>query len=337
MNILITGGAGGIGSTLCIELAKNGHTVVALDDFSHGYMENLFDNAKQVCDAVPLDIRETTKLTELLQFNKTDVIVHLAALTSLPECESNPSECMSVNVAGTASVLTAARLAKIKRVIVASTSAIYENNLELEAPFKEDLKVKPTLMYPLSKKLMEDMVQSYISNYGMDIVTLRLFNVFGPRQDIHRPSPPLLNYIVKQFAKKESCTFYSTGTQKRDYVHVDDVVRLVESCLDNPKAKGQTYNVCTSTLTSVHDVIQSAMAAFGDFAFEFKESTEFWSNFEILKQGMPLSPDVIDREVNKFSLGSYEKVMWELSWVPNTSISKLMTETMKKNYELITG
>jgi len=331
MNILITGGAGGIGSTLCIELAKNGHTVVALDDFSHGYMENLFDNDKQVCDAVALDIRETIKLTELLQFNKTDVIVHLAALTSLPECESNPAECLSVNVAGTASVLKAAKDAGVKRTIVASTSAIYEGNTEEEAPFLENLQVKPTLFYPLSKKLMEDVVQSYITNYDMDIVTLRFFNVFGPRQDVHRPSPPLLNYIVKQVANGEPCTFYSNGEQKRDYVHVDDVVKLIELCVNKSEAKGQIYNVCTGTLTSVKDVVQSAVIAFGDLKYEFMPSTEYWSSYKL-----SISKDAVEREVNKFSLGSYVKALWELGWMPNITISKLMTETMKKNYELIT-
>lgn len=331
MNILITGGAGGIGSTLCIELVRNGHTVVALDDFSHGYMENLIEDGKQVCDAVALDIRKTSRLTKLLKSNKTDVIVHLAALTSLPECESNPTECLSVNVAGTASVLKAAKDAGVKRTIVASTSAIYEGNTEDEAPFFEDLRVKPSLFYPLSKKLMEDVVRSYIKNYDMDIVTLRFFNVFGPRQDIHRPSPPLLNYIVKQVAKQEPCTFYSTGDQKRDYVHVDDVVKLIELCIDKPKAKGQIYNVCTGTLTSVKDVVQSAIKAFGEFEYQFKPSKEYWSSYKL-----SLSKDAVEREVNKFSLGSCAKAMWELAWTPDKNIQNLMTQTMKKNYELIT-
>jgi nucleoside-diphosphate-sugar epimerase len=257
--------------------------------------------------------------------------VHLAALTSLPECESNPSECLSVNVAGTASVLKAAKDAGVKRTIVASTSAIYEGNTESEAPFAENIQVKPSLFYPLSKKLMEDVVQSYIVNYDMDIVTLRFFNVFGPRQDVHRPSPPLLNYIVKQVVKGESCTFYSNGEQKRDYVHVDDVVKLIELCINKPTARGQIYNVCTGTLTSVKDVVESAVTAFGDLQYEFRPSKEYWSSYKL-----SISKDAVEREVNKFSLGSCTKAMWELSWKPNKNIQHLMTETMKKNYELIT-
>lgn len=330
MNVLITGGAGGIGSTLCIELLKN-HKVIALDDLSHGYLENLGVNGRLVCEFIPEDIRNTESMTKHFKDNKIDVVVHLAALTSLPECESNPMECLSVNVAGTASVLKAANDAGVKRVIVASTSAIYEGNKPTESPFKEDLIVSPSLFYPLSKKLMEDVIDSYINNYSMDIVTLRFFNVFGPRQDVHRKSPPLMNYIVKQFAKQEPCTFYSTGKQQRDYVHVDDVVELIEICLSNSRAKSKIYNVCSGTLTSVNDVVSYALEAFGEFEYAFKPSKEFWADYNL-----KLSKDAIDREVNKFSLGSCSKAMWELGWKPNKDIQKLMVETMKQNYELIT-
>lgn len=336
MNILVTGGAGGIGSTLAIELSKQGHTVVALDDFSHGYMANLTEDGQQVCDVVALDIRETDKLKQLLDSNATEVIVHLAALTSLPECESNPSECIDVNVAGTASVLTAARLAKTRRVIVASTSAIYENNDKMDAPFKEKLDVEPRLFYPLSKKLMEETVQSYIDNYNMDVVTLRFFNVFGPRQDIGRQSPPLINYIVREVANKRPLTFYSTGRQQRDYVHVDDVVDLINRCLEDDRAKGGVFNVCTGTLTSVRDIIGYAEKAFGKLDYEFKESGKFWSGYNVLFEGMPLSEEVIKNEVNKFSLGSNAEAFWKLGWKPKTNIEELMIDTMKKNYELIT-
>ena len=166
---------------------------------------------------------------------------------------------------------------------------LFRSNTEEESPFFEDLQVKPSLFYPLSKKLMEDVVRSYIKNYDMDIVTLRFFNVFGPRQDIHRPSPPLLNYIVKQIAKQEPCTFYSTGNQKRDYVHVDDVVKLIELCIDKPKARGQIYNVCTGTLTSVKDVVQSAVVAFGDLKYELDRKSTRLNSSHIPLSRMPSS------------------------------------------------
>jgi nucleoside-diphosphate-sugar epimerase len=333
---MITGGAGGIGSTLALLLTKRGHKVNAVDNFNNGYMENLIEDGKQICDVTPLDIRETQQLVELIDFDKTDVIIHLAALTSLPECESDPAECLSVNVAGTASVLHAARL-RNKKVIVASTSAIYERNDKVDAPFTEYIEVNPRLMYPLSKKMMEDLIQSYIKNYDMDITTLRFFNVFGPRQDIHRKSPPLINFIVREIAANRPITFFSNGEQQRDYIHVDDVVSMIEACIGNPTAKQQTFNLCTGTLTSVKDIIGYAEKAFEmKLEHNFEQPKEYWSNYSILKEGKPLKDSVLEHEVNKFSLGSRIKAEKLLSWKPNLHIEELMIDTMRKNYELYT-
>ena len=333
---MITGGAGGIGSTLALLLTNKGHKVNAVDNFNNGYMENLFEDGKQFCDVTPLDIRETQKLVELIDFDKTDVIIHLAALTSLPECESDPTECISVNVAGTASVLHAARL-KNKKVIVASTSAIYEHNNPALAPFTEEADVSPRLMYPLSKKMMEELVESYVRNYDMDITTLRFFNVFGPRQDIHRKSPPLINFIVREVAAGRPITFFSDGHQQRDYIHVDDVVRMIEKCIDDPIAKQQTFNLCSGTLTSVRDIIGYAEKAFNKkIEHNFEQPKEFWSGYPILKEGKPLQDFVLEHEVNKFSLGSTWKSKRLLNWEPNTNIEELMIDTMRKNYELYT-
>ena len=335
MNILITGGAGGIGSTLALHLTQKGYVVVSVDNFNNGYMENLFENGKQICDSVALDIRETERLTELMEFNRTDVVIHLAAITSLPQCESDPTECLSVNVAGTASVLTAARLAGVKNIIVASTSAIYENNIF--TPFKESEPVSPRLFYPLSKKLMEDVVDSYIENYNMNITTLRFFNVFGPRQDIHRASPPLINYIVREVKKGNDLVFYSNGEQQRDYVHVDDVVKIIETCIQN--AYNVRFNVCTHTTTSVKDIIGYAEKAFNKkLNYTFKESKNYWSNYEILYKGeYPLEDGVVEREVNKYAVGSFDRAESCLGWQPNRNIEELMIDTMRKNYELYSG
>jgi len=337
LNIMITGGAGGIGSTLALLLTNKGHKVNAVDNFNNGYMENLFEDGKQICDVTTLDIRETQKLVELIDFDKTDVIIHLAALTSLPECESDPTECISVNVAGTASVLHAARL-KNKKVIVASTSAIYEHNNPALAPFTEEADVSPRLMYPLSKKMMEELVESYVRNYDMDITTLRFFNVFGPRQDIHRKSPPLINFIVREVAAGRPITFFSDGYQQRDYIHVDDVVDMIERCLpSHERTRGQTFNLCSGTLTSVRDIIGYAEKAFDKkIEHNFEQPKEFWSGYPILKEGKPLQDFVLEHEVNKFSLGSTWKSERLLNWKPNTNIEELMIDTMRKNYELYT-
>lgn len=335
MNILVTGGAGGIGSTLCMLLTRNVHTVYAFDNLNNGYFDNLIEDGKQVCNFIYGDIRHTETLTKVLHDKDIDVVVHLAALTALPICESNPTECIDVNVGGTASVLQAARMKGIK-VICASTSAIYENNDRSDAPFSEFLPVKPKLFYPLSKKLMEDVIQSYITNYDMDIITLRFFNVFGPRQDIHRKSPPLINYIVRQIKNKEKLTFYSNGEQLRDYVHVDDVVTMIEACINSPKASKRTFNLCSETLTSVKDIIGYAEKAFGKFEYEFVTADKYWNGYDIIFDGKkPLLDEVVIKEVNKYSLGSIQKAKNYLNWTPNRNIEELMIQTMKQNMEII--
>lgn len=331
MNILVTGGAGGIGSTLCLLLTKKGYNVYAFDNLNNGYLENLDGS----CEFIYGDIRSIQTLSHVIQQKKIDIIVHLAALTSLPVCESNPSECIDVNVVGTVSILNAARERGIK-VICASTSAIYENNDVLDAPFNENLPVTPRLFYPLSKKLMEEVIESYIENYDMDITTLRFFNVFGPRQDIHRKSPPLINYIVKQIKNKEKLTFYSTGEQVRDYIHVDDVVSMIELCISSPKASKKTFNLCSETLTSVKDIIRYAEKAFGRFEYEFMQADKYWSGYDnIFKGKKPLLEEVVIKEVNKYSLGSIDQAYNLLGWKPNRNIEELMIDTMKKNMEII--
>jgi nucleoside-diphosphate-sugar epimerase len=275
-------------------------------------------------------------LENVIRNKDIDVIVHLAAISSLPVCESDPVECLSVNVGGTASVLQAAREKGI-RVICASTSAIYENNDKEDAPFKETLDVNPRLFYPLSKKLMEEVIESYIQNYDMDIITLRFFNVFGPRQDVHRKMPPLINYIVRQIKNKEKLTFYSNGEQLRDYIHVDDVTTMIEACINAPKLHKPwtTYNLCTETLTSVKDIIGYAEKAFGKFEYEFVQADKYWNGYKVIFDGeKPLLNEVVEREVNKYSLGSIEKAK-NLGWEPNRNIEQLMIETMKQNMERI--
>lgn len=336
MNIFITGAAGGIGSTLALKLTQIGHKVIAYDNLNNGYEENLKENGEFFCQFIRGDIRTDYRfIANYFDYHEIDVVIHLAAITSLPECETDPHTCIDVNVGGTANILNAARRKGI-HVIVASTSAIYENNDPKEAPFKENMDVIPRLFYPLSKKLMEETIQSFIRNYDMNITTLRFFNVFGPRQDIHRKSPPLMNYIVRQVKRKEPITLYSSGNHPRDYIHVDDVVSMIEKVL--PRTDKQTFNVCTGTLTSVSDIVVYAKKAFGAFDYKFDPPAKYWSGYDELYGGAkPIQDFVIENEVKKFSLGCTKKAEELLNWKPNKDIESLMIESMKQNYELYSG
>ena len=335
MNIMITGAAGGIGSTLALELTKKGHKVIAIDNLANGYIENLYEDGKKFCKFYQRDIKDNLSISYALEKEQIDIVIHLAAITSLPSAESEPYKTIDVNVAGTAAILDAVRKSNVKRTIIASTSAIYENTMNWsKAPFKEDVEVDPRLMYPLSKKMMEDVIETYKVNYGLDIVTLRFFNVFGPRQDIHRKSPPLINYITRCFDDGIEATFYSDGTQQRDYVHVDDVVEMISLCMVVPEAAGEIFNVCTGTTTSVKDIIGYAEKAYGPFTYKFLPSEKYWGDYNLLHLGSyPLKSEVIAREVNKYAVGSYDRAKRILGWNPNTNIEELMIKTFKESLE----
>lgn len=330
MNILITGIAGGIGSTLGYQLYKNGYTIAGIDNFNNGYPENLKINGEEFCNFCEGDIRDTEKLKKILSAHEIDVVVHLAAITALPECESNPTECIDVNVAGTASVLDAARFSGIKRVIFASTSAIYENNTAQEAPFIESLDTSPRLFYSMSKKLAEEVCQSYEQNYNMNISVLRFFNVFGPRQDIHRASPPLINYVVRELRNNTAPVLHSTGLQQRDYVYVDDVTQLIELCITNDDANG-VFNVCTGKLLSVKQIVEYIQEELNtNIEPVYKNGSHFWDRYPSLFQGsFPLDKNIVSKEVDKFSLGDNHLAKHVLGWSPDTDLKKLIKHTAR--------
>lgn len=324
--ILIDGLAGGIGSTLGYFLHNKGYKVFGVDNFSNGYKENLIINGTEYATFKELDIRNTDKLTTLLKHWKIDAIAHLAALTSLPACESNPQECFSVNTMGTLSILEAAQKAGIKVVVFASTSAVYENNTTY--PFYEELPVQPTLAYPLSKKLAEDLCISYREKYGMRIPILRYFNIFGPRQDIARPNPPLLQYVVKQILKNEVPIFHSDGEQRRDYVHVNDVCKATLAAIE--QEANSTYNVCSGRAVSVNEIYKIIQKTL-DFnqPAQYNLANKLWSNYDIT-----INPEIIAKETNKFSLGSNQRLQNELGITINDNLEELIGNTAKEIKEL---
>jgi nucleoside-diphosphate-sugar epimerase len=251
-----------------------------------------------------------------------DCIIHLAAITSLPDCESNAVDAINVNVAGTMNVLECARKWNVAHVIFASTSAIYENNKE--KVFTEELDVNPRLWYSLSKKMAEDICDSYRIDYDMKITTLRFFNVFGPRQDVHRKNPPLLNYLVREIKKRNQPILHSNGEQVRDYIHVDDVVRLIDICLE--KHPDDTFNVCSGTLLSVNQIVKYVTEVL-DISIQpiYREASKLWDSYPNLFSGSyPLNKEIVAKEVNKYSKGSYQKAKNLLGWDPNTDMENLI-------------
>lgn len=326
MKILLTGAAGGIGSTLGYYLYKKGHTLTLIDNLRNGYEENLTINGETFGKFYNLSVCNRN-LVELVR-DDYDCIIHLAAITALPDCEINAVETINVNVAGTINVLECARKWNIPHVIFSSTSAVYENNKE--KLFTENLDINPRLWYSLSKKMAEEVCESYRINYDMSITTLRFFNVFGPRQDIHRKHPPLINYIVRELRNNNSPILHSDGQQKRDYVHVDDVVRLIDICLE--QKPDDTFNVCTGTLISVNEIVYCIRELFeSDIEPVYRDASKLWDNYPELFDGpYSLSKEIVAKETNKYSRGSYEKAKELLDWEPNTDIKSLIKKVVEE-------
>jgi nucleoside-diphosphate-sugar epimerase len=317
MNIIITGAAGGIGSTLADYLKSQGHKLTLIDNLRNGYIENISDVSHffpvSVCDG---------QLHIMLRGKQYDCIIHLAAVTALPDCESNVQECLRINVEGTANILETARKLNIPHVIFASTSAVYESNKEYE--FTEDLEVSPRLWYSLSKRMAEEVCESYVKNYDLNITILRFFNVFGPKQDIYRKNPPLINYLVKQLRANEAPVLHSNGEQLRDYVHVNDVTRMIDLCLD--KKPNDTFNVCSGEVLSVKQIGSYVQEALGTSIEPiYREADKLWDTYPQLFEGeYPLKKEIVQKETNKYSKGSYKKAERILGWKPNTNLEALI-------------
>ncbi len=316
MKILITGAAGQIGSGLAKRICDK-HELTLVDNLRNGYVEHLKD-AEGEFIAPFYDIDVAT--AEIYSCSGSyDAIIHLAAISSLPDCETNPLETLHCNVAATANVLDFARKMNVPHVVFASTSAVYENN-DTDV-FTEDLEVSPRLYYSLSKKMCEDLIESYREHYGSKVTVLRFFNVFGPDGDQTRPNPPLLNFVYRELTKGKAPVLSGDGEQVRDFICIDDVVSMLDLCLE--KKPNDVFNVCTGVAVSVNQISKWVAEALGkeDLGLDHKPAGELWDHYPDLFAGeYGLDKNIVGKETTRYSKGSYQKAKDLLGWEPNTDI-----------------
>lgn len=323
--IVITGGAGFLGSQLGHSLHKDNHEVILIDDLSFGYRDNLIIDGQTFGTFILDDIRNPN-LSQYL--DGVDVVIHFAAIAALPVNQSEPMRAFSVNVAGWANVLEACRKAKIAKVIFASTSAVYENNIVF--PFTETDTVSPYLAYSMTKKHAEDIALSYVKLYDMDICLPRFFNLYGPHCDYRRKSPPLISYIIKSLMMNEQPILHSDGLQSRDYVYVEDVCRMCKLLINSDKTKGEIFNVAsnsTITMNEIYSEIASLLQS--NIKPVFRNPNLLWDKYHELNQGFAINPLYISKETNKFSQGSFEKARTVLGWKPKVSFKEGIMETVE--------
>jgi len=219
MKILVTGGAGFLGSALANRLLTEGDHVRVLDDLSAGDRERL---DPQVAFSVG-DIRNVPKLWSLLR--GVDCVYHLAARVSVPESILYPVEYNAVNVGGTVSLLTAARDAQVKRLVFASSGAVYGE--QQQQPVREDAVLQPATPYAVSKMASERYVLAIGDLWGIDTVILRVFNAYGPGQPLPPSHAPVIPRFLSQAVSGGSVVIFGQGSQTRDFVYISDVVEAL--------------------------------------------------------------------------------------------------------------
>lgn len=317
--VAITGGAGFVGSNLGYMLHKNGYEVLLLDDLSYGHLDNLKINGESFGTFLNIDIRSRDLKNHL---SDVDYVFHLAGISTLPVCQSDPVNAIDVNVNGTANVLESSRLSNVKRVIFASTAGVYENNTKF--PCNEDDFIDPTLTYTLTKSFSEKLCHSYYKLYGLETCVTRYNNVYGPNQDIQRTSPPFVAYVIRELLQKNQPIFHSDGNQKRDYVFIDDVNSLNLSCMTNANAIDQIFNVSSGKTFSVNDIFKIIASILkSNIKPIYQDSQSFWDKYPFLFEGSNgLNKKWIEKEVEKFTLSSTKKSKDLLNWKADTSIQE---------------
>ena len=246
MNFLITGGAGFLGAALSNRLNQQGHHVRVLDDLSTGDPDSLDPDIHFTRG----DVNDRPKLWTLLQ--DIDCVYHLAARVSVPESILFPRDYNHVNVGGTATLMEAIRDAGAKRIVLASSGAIYGD--QKTALLQEDMLPHPGSPYAVSKLSSEWYVRTIGELAGLETICLRVFNAYGPGQRIPVAHPPVIPNFIRQSMQNGTLIFHGDGNQTRDYVYVDDVVNALVSAGTVQDIDAPVINIGSGTETSVREL-----------------------------------------------------------------------------------
>ena len=249
MKVLVTGGAGFIGSNLVRSLLERGDEVRVLDSFATGNRANLEPLSGEI-ELVEGDLRSYERVHAAVR--GVELVFHQGALPSVPRSVQDPLTTTAVNIEGTLNVLLAARDAEARRIVNASSSSVYGNGGEL--PRVETQLPDPISPYAVAKLAAERFCTSFSRVYGMETVSLRYFNVFGPHQDPMSQYAAVVPRFIRAIAAGEPVTVYGDGEQSRDFTYVDNVVTANLLAADAPDVSGAILNVATGGSTTVNEL-----------------------------------------------------------------------------------
>lgn len=251
--ILVTGVAGFIGSHTADHLLRAGHRVWGIDDLRTGRMGNIAGAIESGLEFNRFSILDTRRLNRLVKQSRFDAIIHLAALVSVNESISQPELNFRLNVEGTHAVAEAARRGAVKRLVFASSAAVYGNTKEM--PVKEDTAPSPISPYGSAKLASEYLLLSYAAAYGMTVRIQRYFNVFGRRQDPSSPYSGVISIFIRKLCQRRTITIYGDGRQTRDFINVDDIARANLLAATKPGIATGIANICTGRPVSLLGLI----------------------------------------------------------------------------------
>jgi UDP-N-acetylglucosamine 4-epimerase len=317
MKILISGGAGFIGSNLCEYFLSKGYKVVCLDNFATGHLHNLNGVINNLnFTLIEGDIRNLSDCQKAVE--GVDYVLHQAALGSVPRSINDPITTNSVNVSGFLNMIIASRDAKVKRFVYAASSSTYGDSQGL--PKVEEVIGKPLSPYAITKYVNELYADIFSKTYGLETVGLRYFNVFGRKQDPNGAYAAVIPKFVQQFMRYESPVINGDGLYSRDFTYIDNVIQMNELAMttQNPEALNTVYNTAfgdRTTLTQLVELLRDYLSAFDPKI----------GNVEVL-HGPNRAGDI------PHSLASIEKAKRLLGYNPQFSIQEGLKEAVAWYY-----
>lgn len=303
MRVIVTGGAGFIGSWTAEALVGRGHEVVIMDDLSTGDPRNLSRIAGRA-ELIRVDVRNPDAVDEVFRRVGPDAVIHLAAVVSVDEVAENPVRGFEINVRGTLNLLEAARKHGVERFVYASSAAVYGDPVRL--PITEEHPTRPKNVYGATKLAGEALVNAYVGNYGLSTAVLRYFNVYGPRMRAG-PYSGVIRKFTEAILADKPITIFGDGEQTRDFIYVEDVARANLAALESG-ATG-TYNIGTGEPIRIADLAHALMNVAG------KEVP--------IKYAPPRPGDI------RHSYADISKARKELGWSPETRLEEGLKRTIE--------
>ena len=301
MKVMITGAAGFIGSQIAYRLWQAGEDLILIDNFSFGKEDNLiFEKHDFSKEIIRMDIRDKDGMKDLFKNGDIDYVYNIAGIAPLPDCQLFPQEAIDVNVIGFVNILENARIYGVKKVIQASTNAIYEN--EKSFPTNEESLKQPSLIYPNTKYAAERFAQSFCDAYGMNVTCLRFANVYGPHIDCMRKQPPFMAYMIRELFYGREPIFHSNGEQRRDYIYVDD---LIDIAIAVRKSRGyDVVNVSSNRNYSVNELYHMAQVIMKkNIPAQYANDSHYWEKYPQLFEGAyPIKSDILNHEIILFAI-----------------------------------